>query len=93
MERVILERGHFALVQAESGFAWTLTSAAGSRWYWHPQSHEWTAAPIGSPSPEAAAGDFDPDAPEAKGLSRRRDAGPHRPAVPKTGNHDSAHDT
>jgi hypothetical protein len=85
MERVILERGQFALVQAEGGFAWTMTSGAGSRWYWHPQSREWTAYPISSPTPEAAAGDFDPDLPQAQGRSECRAIGPHRPPITEKG--------
>jgi hypothetical protein len=80
MHRVIRRHGRFALVESEAGFAWTLASAAGDPWYWHPQSREWTAQPVASPTPEAAGEGFDPDAPHAEGPSQHRGVGPHRPS-------------
>ena len=77
--RVVREHGRFVLVEGEAGFAWTLASGAGDTWYWHPQSREWTAHPVASPTPEAAGEGFDPDAPHAEGHSQHRGAGPHRP--------------
>jgi hypothetical protein len=82
MDRVIRRHGRFALVECEAGFAWTMVSNAGDRWYWHPQSCEWTARPITSPTPEAAAEGFDPDAPHAGDHSHRRGVGPHAPPSP-----------
>jgi hypothetical protein len=75
--RVIRRHGCFALVEGEAGFAWTLASGAGDPWYWHPRSREWTAHPVTSPTPEAAAAGFDPDAPHAAVRSRPRGVGPH----------------
>jgi hypothetical protein len=82
MDRVIRWHGRFALVEGEAGFAWTMMSNEGDRWYWHPQSCAWTAQPITSPTPEAAAEGFDPDAPHAEDRAHRRDVGPHAPPSP-----------
>jgi hypothetical protein len=79
LDRVIRRHGRFALVEREAGFAWTMMSNAGDRWYWHPQSCVWTAHPISSPTPEAAAEGFDPDTPHAEDPSHRRGVGPHAP--------------
>jgi hypothetical protein len=84
-DRVIRRHGRFALVEGAAGFAWTMTSDAGVLWYWHPQSCEWTAHPITSPTPEAAAKGFDPDAPHGAGHSHRRGVGPHAPPSPGGG--------
>jgi hypothetical protein len=83
--RVIRRHGRFALVEGAAGFAWTMASEAGDTWYWHPQSREWTAHPVTSPTPEAAAEGFDPDAPHAESHSQCRGVGPHAPASPGEG--------
>jgi hypothetical protein len=70
--RVVRRHGRFVLVESEAGFAWTLASGAGDPWYWHPQTREWTAHPVASPTPEAAAEGFDPDAPHAAARPRPR---------------------
>ncbi len=75
--RVVRRHGRFALVESEAGFAWTLAGGAGDPWYWHPQSHEWTAHPVASLTPEEAAAGFDPDAPQAASRPRPRDVGPY----------------
>jgi len=65
-DQVIQRHGRFALVERESGFAWTMTSDEGRLWYWHPQSNQWTARPITSPSQKAAGVGFDMDAAHAQ---------------------------
>jgi hypothetical protein len=80
--RVVRRHGYFALVEGEAGFAWTLPSETGDPWYWHPRSREWTARPVTSPTPEAAAAGLDPDAPHAAARPRPRGVGLHaRPSL------------
>jgi hypothetical protein len=85
VHRVVRRHGRFALVEGEAGFAWTLASGAGDPWYWHPQSREWTARPVTSPTPEAAAAGFDPDAPPAAVRPRPRGVGLHARPSPWQG--------
>jgi hypothetical protein len=63
MDQVIQQSGPFKLLKSEQGFAWTLLSVAGVRWYWHPQTQEWTPGPHGSTTPEEASVGFRADAP------------------------------
>jgi hypothetical protein len=88
MDRVIQRHGRFTLVEREAGFVWTMMSNAGDRWYWHPKSRVWTANPLTSPTPEAAAEGFDPDAPPAEAHSHRRGVGPHAPPNREKGRRD-----
>jgi hypothetical protein len=83
MHRILRRHGRFALVESGAGFAWTMTSTAGDLWYWHPQSSEWTAHPVTSPTPAAAAEGFDPDSLLADGHSHHRGIGPHEPPGPR----------
>ena len=42
METIIQQHGRFALLQTEEGFCWCLTARSGGKWYWHPETRQWT---------------------------------------------------
>jgi hypothetical protein len=55
MEQVIEQRGQFALFHDEEGFAWVMTGESGTRWYWHPETGQWTGHPHACRTAEEAA--------------------------------------
>ena len=65
MEKIIKCQGCFTLMETEQGFAWTMTSAAGERWYWHPKEGQWTSCAFVSSTSEEASVGLDPDNPQA----------------------------
>jgi hypothetical protein len=65
VEKVIKRQGPFTLVETEQGFAWTMTSASGARWYWHPGEKQWTSCKYAGISAEEATAGLDPDNPQA----------------------------
>jgi hypothetical protein len=63
MEQVVEQRGRFALCHIEQGFAWILTGTGGTRWYWHPETGQWTGHPHVCSTPEEAAAGLGADGP------------------------------
>jgi hypothetical protein len=61
MEKVIKRQGCFSLMETEHGFAWTMTSASGIPWYWHPGEQQWTSCIYAGASPEEAMAGLDPN--------------------------------
>jgi hypothetical protein len=78
MDRIVRRCGRLTLVEEEQGFAWTLTSAAGGSWYWHPEQRQWTGHACGCPTAEEATAGLEPDA-VADGKSAP--APPRRPGL------------
>jgi hypothetical protein len=54
MEIVIKHCGRFTLKRTEQGFCWCLTTQRGERWYWHPETRQWTFDDQGSTTEEKA---------------------------------------
>jgi len=79
-EQVVKRRGRFTLIRVVEGFAWTMTSEAGVRWYWHPGEQQWTGHSHASPTPEQATAGLDPEAPQAECRFHHHE--PARPAQP-----------
>jgi hypothetical protein len=42
MNTVLERHGRFALIQADTGYYWRLTSRQGTVWYWHSDTGLWT---------------------------------------------------
>jgi hypothetical protein len=73
VKKVLKRHGCFTLVQTQEGFAWTMTSASGARWYWHPDKKLWTHCTYRAVSREDATAGLDPDNPQARAEFRHHD--------------------
>jgi hypothetical protein len=63
MERVIKQQGRYTLFHIEQGFAWIMTGESGTRWYWHPETGQWTGHPHACRTAEEATAGLDSDGP------------------------------
>ena len=78
MDKIIKSCGRFSLIQTAQGFCWCLMSRSEQRWYWHPESRQWTCHPYSSlTEAEAAVGlDWALSHERAGDLDEQRDTPP-----------------